>query len=198
MANIIRSARSVLTLNQQALRNYSVSTQKLVVVAHGPDRVGVISDLAACVKEYNGNIEKTKAGRLGGLFTCMSMLTIPKDKTAALHDKLRSTLNGFYVTLESTSDNQDLKNQIFYKLTLSAPDKPGIVREVTSECAKHGMNLEELETSTSTAPFAGYTTFEMNARVAVASNVSVQEINKRFNELEKTIGGIIKFDLAGK
>jgi glycine cleavage system regulatory protein len=58
-----------------------------------------------------------------------------------------------------------------WKLRLVGQDRPGIVHEIAQALARNGVSIEELQTSTSSAPMSAETLFEASA-VLVATTAA--------------------------
>ena len=54
-----------------------------------------------------------------------------------------------------------------YKITVTGADHEGIVNNVTHQIAEQGINIESIDTQTSSAPMSGTQLFTMNAIILV-------------------------------
>jgi glycine cleavage system transcriptional repressor len=57
-------------------------------------------------------------------------------------------------------------------------DNPGIVHAVTSLLRNHNINIEDLETDTSAAPFTGAPMFLMRIRIAIPKGLSLTAVRE--------------------
>lgn len=99
----------------------------------------------------------------------------------ALASRLKSELSNFSVTVRETTPPEETAEKSMWTLTLEGPDSPGIVAEVTGELAAHGANVHEMDTETTTAPFAGYLLFRMTGKIAMTD----EELDNLSSALEK-------------
>ena len=75
-----------------------------------------------------------------------------------------------------------------FRLALVGNDRPGIVRDISRVLARSGVNIDELETGTSSAPMTGETLFHASARVRVPPSVSLDALR---GELEALAGELM-------
>ncbi len=65
----------------------------LVMTLIGPDRTGLVENMARTVAEYGGNWLESRMCRLGGEFAGILRIEIPEEKKAALLAALQSVPN---------------------------------------------------------------------------------------------------------
>src|ERR1035437_1282499 len=103
-----------------------------VFTAIGPDRVGIVDDLASQVATRGGNIEESKMAILGGEFAAVMLVCLEpsqvKNLAASLPD-LENSL-GLRLELKQTSKPDILRNGRPYILESVSLDTPGIVHSV--------------------------------------------------------------------
>jgi glycine cleavage system transcriptional repressor len=63
-------------------------------------------------------------------------------------------------------------------------DTPGIVHAITALLRRHGINIENLETDTTAAPWTGAPMFVMRARISVPPEVSLTALREEIEILE--------------
>jgi len=78
------------------------------------------------------------------------------------------------------------------RLELIGHDHPGIVRDISRALARHGANIEELETDVTSAPMSGDMLFTARVTVGVPANVTVDQLRAVLEEL----AGELMVDLA--
>jgi len=140
----------------------------VIVMASGPDRVGLLSTLSnAVVTSAQGNVSETKMVKMGGQFMTMMVVSMDPGKKKALNEALTDP-NGdvaplLSVTLTDISAQNRLSaSEVLLKrhntmeqnriragtFKVEGVDKAGIVAEVTSVLAKNGVNIDRMDTVT--------------------------------------------------
>ena len=62
-------------------------------------------------------------------------------------------------------------------------DTPGIVHSITSLLRKYSVNIEDLETDTTAAPWTGAPMFVMKTRVNIPASISLARLKDEIDEL---------------
>jgi glycine cleavage system transcriptional repressor len=165
-----------------AMRNPAYSVLTVV----GPDRVGIVEDIASLVASRGGNIEESRMAVLGGEFAAIMLVTLPGEALAALDPMLASLGRDLDLRLEfkrTTAPRSAGSGRPYFLETVSL-DTPGIVQAVTALLKRHGINIEELETETLPAPWTGAPMFRMRATVVLGGQVSVAALRAELADLE--------------
>jgi glycine cleavage system transcriptional repressor len=158
-----------------------------VLTAVGSDRVGIADDIAKIVAGQGINIEESKMAVLGGEFAVIMLISGEK---APVED-LASELDGhgkklaLAFSFRRTRGPDTASTGIPYLLETVSQDTPGIVHSVTAVLHKHGVNIEDLETETTPAPWTGAPLFHMRARIILPPTVHASKLRREFAELEE-------------
>jgi len=137
--------------------------QSLVLTAIGDDRPGLVGALSAVISAQGGNWLESSMAQLAGQFAGILRVDVAEADAPALiaalekFEALKVT-----VTLASGRLPADVAARRLH-LTLVGQDRVGIVREVSQVLAHHEVNVEELNTVTSSAPMSGETLFHARA-----------------------------------
>ena len=161
-----------------------------VLTAIGPDRVGIVEDLAELVAARDGNIEDSRMAVLGGEFAAIMLVAMPEgglDDLEAALDRLGQGA-GLRLELKRTTRHQAVAEGRPYLLETVSLDTPGIVKAVTSMLKRHRINIENLETETRPAPMTGAPIFHMRATVILDAGVSVSTLRLELADLEADRG----------
>lgn len=169
----------------------------VVVSLAGQDRVGIVRTVTTAVAAHRANVEDSKMAILGGDFAMIVYVSMESAPDAdALVAQLRADLPSFSVSLRNTTapkaKDKGLERTM-WALQLEGPDQPGIVAEVTQALATHGANVHEMDTETTTAPFAGYALFKMNGKFAV-DDEHLDEVSQALTKVEEKFGSSISLD----
>lgn len=169
----------------------------VVVSLAGEDRVGIVRTVTSAVAAHRANVEESKMAILGGDFAMIVYVSMESAPDAdALVAQLRAELPSFTISLRGTTaptgKGEDVKRTM-WTLQLEGPDQPGIVAAVTQALATHGANVHEMDTETTTAPFAGYALFKMNGKFAVDEE-HLEEVSQALTKVEEKFGSSINLD----
>jgi glycine cleavage system regulatory protein len=142
----------------------------------GDDRPGLVGELSAAISAHQGNWLESSMAQLAGKFA--GIVEVGVD--AAQADALRSALGqlaGLKVTVESAAAEKPapagVANSRRLKLALVGHDRIGIVREVSQVLANHAVNVESLDTHTSSAPMSAAVLFHAVAELTAAPDLDV-------------------------
>src|SRR5207302_9069509 len=115
----------------------------LVMTIIGNDRTGLVRSLAGIVAAHGGNWLESRMCRLGGQFAGILRIHVPAENQAALTSALKALHSqGLNVVVHADPDPAETgagEGKIT-ALTLLGHDHPGIVRDITSALARHGVN----------------------------------------------------------
>ncbi len=140
----------------------------LVLTLLGSDRAGLVSAVSRVISDRGGSWERSQMAHLAGTFAGIVEVEVPAAEVDALVAAVEGLGDqGLRVTVERTAAAPESDGGARLALHLVGADRPGIVAEVSSMLAEHGVNLEELSTDVVDAPMAGGTLFEADAVVVV-------------------------------
>jgi glycine cleavage system regulatory protein len=133
----------------------------LVLTAIGDVRAGLVSALADVVAAHDGNWERSQMAELAGKFAGIVLVTVPDTRVDELTSALGPLAGVLDVQVHIGGD--EITDAQHFSLHLLGNDQPGIVRELSTVLAHHGVNIDELSTETWEAPMAGGVLFEADA-----------------------------------
>lgn len=131
---------------------------------------------------------------LGGDFAMIVYVSAQDAACAeALTGILKAELPGFSITVRVTTPPEEAVARNMWTLVVEGPDCPGIVAEVTSVLSAHGANVHEMDTETTTAPFAGYPLFRMKGKIAVTDE-ELENVSSALSSVEDKFGSSVSLD----
>lgn len=137
----------------------------LVLTVLGPDRPGIVRRLSDLLAAQDGNWLESRMCRLGGEFAGILRCQLPAAQQAALETALQEfTDDGFSVVVKPDPGHVAAEGSVAV-LDLVGQDRPGIVRQISTALAHHGVNVEELDTECVSAPMSGESLFKATIRV---------------------------------
>lgn len=147
----------------------------LVMTVIGKDRTGLVESIARLVASHEGNWLESRMCRLGGEFAGILRVQLPTTKRAALEAALAG-LKDLNIVVRADGPAAATGEPKFATLEAVGPDRPGIVREISSALAAHGVNVEELSTECISAPMSGEPLFQARAKLLLPAGVTVAQL----------------------
>ncbi|MGC3964242.1 MAG: ACT domain-containing protein [Rhodocyclaceae bacterium] len=139
--------------------------QDIVLTAIGSDRPGLVQALAETISRHEGNWLESSMAQLGGQFAGIVRVRLPAAQASPLEAAL-SALTSLHVVTKRVASTGTPAVQRSWLLEVIGHDRPGIVHEVSQVLARHAVNVEALDTYTSSAPMSAETLFHANARLS--------------------------------
>lgn len=157
----------------------------LVLTISGEDRAGLVEQLADVIATHNGNWEHCRMAHLAGRFVGLLEVSVQGDQQQELEVALR-TIKDLDVMI-APGELQAPEPMRQFDLEVVGTDHPGIVRDVFKALAKAGVNVEELSTSTVSAPDSGVMLFEAKARLGCGPDISRDEIRRQLEKIAQDV-----------
>lgn len=155
----------------------------------GPDRPGLVESIASLVASHGGNWLESRMSRLGGQFAGILRVDVPADHAGALSRALSAlSTKGVTVVIHTDHAAAAESGEELRLIELIGQDRPGIVQQITAALAKHGVNVEELETECVSAAMSGETLFKARATVRIPASANVEALKA---ELERIAADLI-------
>ncbi len=156
-----------------------------IITAYGNDRVGLADDISMKILSYDCNIEESKMAVLGGAFAVVILVSGDDariDRLTADAPSFGEDL-GMNVSAQKTVQHSEDATGRPYLIESTALDNPGIVHAITALLREHNINIDDMETETSRAPFTGAPMFHMRIRAIVPQSVRVQALKERLEDI---------------
>lgn len=157
----------------------------LVLTVIGPDRPGLVEELAQLIAAHAGSWDESRMARLAGHFAGVVQIHLPDERAAALIEALPGLsargLSASVVDSQAPDRPHDAGDTLW--LELVGQDRPGIVRDVSHALAALGVNVQDLWTSVSNAPMSGERLFHARAELAPPSGLGRESIRKTLERL---------------
>jgi len=154
----------------------------LVLTAVGPDRPGLVSELASAIHGAGANLEDSRMAILGGEFALL-LLVSGSEAAAAAVERAAAPLGeklGLRVLTKRTGRGQS-RNFLPYQIRVTGFDRPGIVLRVSEILARRGVNVASLESHLAYAPLSGTPMFVLEAELQVPSEVVLSELRRELS-----------------
>jgi glycine cleavage system regulatory protein len=169
----------------------SQSPVYLILTVIGDDRPGLVGELAAVISAHRGNWLESSMAQLAGKFAGIVNVAVAAEQADTLKRALAG-VSGLRITVEMAQSEKSALTGRRLKLALVGHDRIGIVREVSQVLAHHAVNVESLETHTSSAPMSAAILFHAVAELTAAPDLDVAVLT---GELER-ISNDLMVDIA--
>lgn len=165
---------------------------EMVLTIISRDRPGLVQTLAQVIAAHSGNWIDSSMARLGGEFAGILRVEVSDGAVAAFEKSLAALgEQGIAVTVRRDSPAPSPQGRQM-QLTLTGADHPGIVRDISSALARHGVSIDELHTEVRPGSMTGEPVFTAQAIMIVPMSLTTDELH---TELER-IASDIMVDLA--
>jgi len=158
-----------------------------VISAIGTDRVGIVDEISGFVTDSGGNVEESKMAVLGGDFSVMMLVSMDSKSLEALPARIKEVESklGLKIGITPTGQAASRADGRPYKLETVSLDGRGILHAVGAILHRHGINIEQLETSTEGAPLTGAPLFSLKASIILGPGIHVAALRRELEELEE-------------
>lgn len=170
----------------------------LVLTCIGPDRPGLVESLSGVVADHEGNWVESRMAHLGGQFAGLLRVEVDAAHAADLVQALETLGSGdFRITVAPTgAAGEQTTRQL--RLSLVGRDRPGIVRDISRVLSAYRVNVEELETSCTSAPESGEPLFEAKASLHVPADVETDSVQAGLEEIANDLMVDVDFETDAK
>jgi glycine cleavage system transcriptional repressor len=148
---------------------------EIVLTLTGHDRIGLVEEVTRILLDHGASVGTSRMTRLGGEFAILMLASLAADRVAAV-DKAFEAMrtNGYRVSVASsnTPEPTDRSSWLGYRVSVWGADHEGIVHEIARGLASHGVTIESMETTCSSAPVSGIALFALDADVLVPPGLS--------------------------
>ena len=157
-----------------------------ILTAIGSDRVGIVDDLTTSILDKRCNIEESRMSVLGGEFAVMLLLSGASADIASLMEETARLADDLdlHTSMKETTPPKADPHMRPYLIESVSLDTPGIVHSITALLRRHGINIENLETDTTAAPWTGAPMFVMRGRISIPPEVSLAALRDEVETLE--------------
>lgn len=161
-------------------------TTYLVLTVIGDDRPGLVGELSAAISAHQGNWLESSMAQLAGKFAGIVKVGVPAAQAAALQAAL-AALTGLRITCEAVAATPAAGRGRRLRLALVGHDRIGIVREVSQVLAQHAVNVESLETRTSSAPMSAELLFHAEAELTAAPELDAGALTRELERISNDL-----------
>ncbi|WP_185231574.1 glycine cleavage system protein R [Teredinibacter franksiae] len=160
-----------------------------IITLLSDDKPGIVESIASVITRHNGNWLESQLAQLGGKFAGVIRVQIEEEKLQALREALEQlSSQQIRVYLDDCSEQTaSTANNLTLSFHATGPDRPGIVREISSTLAQYQINLEKLDTRLSSMPYSGDPLFEAEGSMSVPPGLDRHQLEERLDEIANTL-----------
>ncbi len=152
----------------------------LVATLIGPDKTGLVKQLATLIKQHHGSWQASAMSELAGYFAGIVEIRVPEEHSESLGQALQQ-LPHFQVQLVEGKQVAQPGQQL--KLTVTANDRLGIIDEVTDVLKQLNISVKTLKTDSYPAPTTGTMLFEANSTLTLPHGQTLSDLQARLEAL---------------
>ncbi|MDA7581968.1 ACT domain-containing protein [Luminiphilus sp.] len=158
--------------------------QQYVITFAGADRTGLVETLADLVKAHDGDWQQSELTRLGGAFAGVILVSVSSEGFEAL-DQAVQTGGNTNLSIHLTRATAEPHIEPNLRLTLTGPDRPGIVYEVTHELAELQINILHFSSHVQSGAWSGEALFIADLETRTPTNLDLDELRDRLDAVEE-------------
>ena len=167
----------------------------IVVTVISDDRPGIVESLSHVLTEHGANWAESSMMALAGKFAGILLAQVPDGQAAAFIAALEALESeGLQIVAQRSVSEPGMDSAREYSLELVGQDHPGIVHEITEVLARHGINVQELETTVRSASMSGESLFIAHAQIFIPADVSLERLQDEMEELANELMVDIKLE----
>lgn len=172
---------------------HQAPTASLAVTVVGPDRPGIVKLLAERAKGFGANWTASRMANLAGQFAGIVHLEVPAENADALSNALSALEStGLRVVIARSEPAAAPAGRRAVRLELAGPDRPGIVRDLSTGLAERGVSIEDLHTEVVDGAAGAGHVFKVRALLFVPNAVTNEALGRALDALATEM----KVDLA--
>ena len=158
--------------------------QQYVITFAGADRTGLVETLADLVKAHDGDWQQSELTRLGGAFAGVILVSVSTEGFEAL-DQAVQTGGNTNLSIHLTRATAEPAIEPNLRLTLTGPDRPGIVYEITHELAELQINILHFSSHVQSGAWSGEALFFADLETRTPANLDLDELRDRLDAVEE-------------
>ena len=158
--------------------------QQYVITFAGADRTGLVETLADLVKAHDGDWQQSELTRLGGAFAGVILVSVSSEGFEAL-DQAVQTGGHTNLSIHLTRATAEPAIEPNLRLTLTGPDRPGIVYEITHELAELQINILHFSSHVQSGAWSGEALFFADLETRTPANLDLDELRDRLDAVEE-------------
>jgi len=156
----------------------------IVLTVVSDDQPGVVETLSEVIARHGGNWTESSMMSLAGKFAGILLVPVPAEQADDFITALEALESeGIHIVAQRSDSVSNADAAREYSIELVGQDRPGIVYEITEVLAKHGVNVQELETTVQSASMSGESLFMADARIFIPREADLEKLQDELEDL---------------
>jgi len=156
----------------------------IVLTVVSDDHPGIVEALSDVIAGHGGNWTESSMMSLAGKFAGILLVQVPAEQVDDFISALVALESRGMQIVAQRSESAPIGDSAReYSIELVGQDHPGIVHEITEVLAKHGVNVQELETTVQSASMSGESLFFAHASLFVPAEADLEKLQDELEEL---------------
>ena len=150
----------------------------------GDDRPGLVEQLSNVVEANGSNWHESRLSQLGGKFAGLILVSLPQGRAEQLEAELKGlSASGLSVRVTPTEDVAQSSDARSITLSVLGPDRPGIVREISSALAQRHVNVVEMESQVESAAMSSELLFSAKISAQVPGDTDMDDLSDALDDI---------------
>lgn len=159
----------------------------LIITISGPDRAGLVEQLAEEVAANGGNWEHSRMTHLANRFVGLLQVRVAGDRQQDMESAIRAIPDLDVLIAHAESETVASASERAFELEITGSDHPGIVRDVFRSLAAAGANVESLRTESGKAAESGGLLFTAKARLSARADCDIEALRASLEAIAQDI-----------
>lgn len=156
----------------------------IVLTIIADDQPGIINTVSGVLYNHGGGWTQSSMSTLAGQFAGILLASVPSEVAdSCVKDLHELKSQGLSVTAHVSSEVPVTNETHEYLLDLVGNDRKGIVHDITSILANHGINVQNLETVAESASMSGGELFKARAELIVPIDADIDQIESELEDI---------------
>jgi glycine cleavage system regulatory protein len=156
----------------------------IVLTVVSDDHPGIVEALSEVIADHGGNWTESSMMSLAGKFAGILLVQVTTERVDDFISALEALESRGMQIVAQRSDSVSSGDEAReYSIDLVGQDHPGIVHDITEVLAKHGVNVQELETTVQSASMSGESLFMAHASLCVPAQADLEKLQDELEEL---------------
>ncbi len=155
----------------------------LVLALLGPDRPGLVEEVADLIHRHGGNWLQSRLAHLSGHFAGLVEFSLPDGHEEAFRAALPELESRAGLQCRLSAGTPRPPSGPLVSLECVGQDRPGIVFALSDVLADFGVNVEEMETACASAPMSGEPLFTARLRVSLPEGLDMEALERRLSDI---------------
>ena len=172
--------------------------KNIVLTLTGRDKIGIVDSVTSVIVKRNGNVNASRMTRLGGEFAMLMLIALPDQEFGGLDQDFQSMRSdGYQITLLQTEDDsKKYAGWLPYEIEVTGADHEGIIHKISHHLASQGINIENMDTSSTPAPMSGTPLFMMKGIVLVPAHLNFHVWSDALEEVGDQLNVSVKVGMV--